>query len=103
MRRAILFVLCVLLLSGQRETLVHPVAHLNDHSPAHKQAALSSPQVAAECAECALLAGGFNAVAAPVVLLAGRAPATALVFHSYHSRAGEVPAWFESRAPPVLL
>lgn len=95
------FVFALLLLFGQQQALVHPLEHL-PAKPA-RDAAVTVPQVASLCVTCELLAGGLAALGpvAPVTLAAG--PVQHHLFFSYHSRAGEVPAWFQSRAPPVLL
>jgi len=104
MRRIVFFaVLSLLLLSMQHESYVHPLAHLAGRAPAPHETVLTATHADADCVECALLAGGFNAVHASPVLLPSEAPPAARVFRSYRSRAAEVPAWFQSRAPPVLV
>jgi hypothetical protein len=98
-RPALIFVLCLMLLSMQREAYVHPLSHI----AAPHDTALTTAQADAACLECALLAGGFDLAHAALPPHASDAPPPDLIFRSYHSRAGEVPAWFESRAPPTLL
>lgn len=103
MRRAVHFaVLSVLLLVMQQQVLVHPIAHLAGLAPLSQETAFQAPAPGHDCLECALIAGGFNAVAAGTLPDATHAPVDRFVFASYRSRAAEVPAWFESRAPPVL-
>lgn len=96
-----LALLAFLLLFMQGQALVHPIAHLPG-APSH-DTGLAAPHAAVDCVECALLAGGFNALQASLDVVTGDAPVARIAFSSYHSRAGEVPAWFQSRAPPVLL
>ena len=104
MRRAVLFaVLSLLLVAMQHQGYVHPIAHLAGGALSSQETHLSSSQPHVDCAQCALLAGGFNVVHSSGPPLAASSPPASLVFHSYRSRAGEVPAWFESRAPPILL
>jgi hypothetical protein len=101
MRRAwFIALLCTLLLSLQQQALVHPLSHVA--APSNK-AVVGAGHVDAPCIECALLSGGSNAAYARIAALAPDAPPQHAVFHSYRSRAGEVPAWFQSRAPPLLL
>ena len=100
LRRALTVVLCLLLLSLQQEALVHPLSHLG--TPA-KETGASALHASADCVECALLASGFSAAVSGHAPLAAGAPAAGLVFFSYRSRDADAPAWFQSRAPPVLL
>ena len=85
----------------QAQALVHPIVHLPG-APAH-DTGLAAPQVVEACVECALLAGGFAALSPASAPAVDVAPSHPLVFVSHHSRAADVPAWFHSRAPPVLL
>ena len=104
MRRAVLFaVLSLLLLAMQHQGYVHPIAHLAGGALPSQETQLSSSEPHVDCVQGALLAGGFHAVPSSNAPQATSSPPVALVFASYHSRAAEVPAWFESRAPPVLL
>jgi hypothetical protein len=100
-RSTLVFVFALLLLSLQHQGYVHPLTHLAFDGP--RETIVTNAHADDACVTCALLAGGFNAVPASVPLLAAEAPPSSLVFYSHHSRAGEVPAWFESRAPPSLL
>jgi hypothetical protein len=82
---------------------VHPISHLAGRASPSQETALSKAAPDVACLECALLADGFNALgetnaAPPTLAVTGDR-----VVHSYHSPAAELPAWFRSRAPPVLL
>ncbi|MFO1312343.1 MAG: hypothetical protein U1F41_09795 [Burkholderiales bacterium] len=100
LRRALAVVLCLLLLWLQHEALVHPISHFGVPS---KEPGVAGTQAAEQCVECGLLAGGVSAAVAAFAHLEAEPPAADLVFHSYRSRDADAPAWFESRAPPVLL
>jgi hypothetical protein len=97
------FVFSLLMLGMQLEGQRHALQHLGDrlHRP-HEQG-LQLPQGEIVCAECALLAGTSNAVAGdsastlPVVAASER-------FHApFSSRNVDPPAYYSSRAPPILL
>ena len=97
------FVFSLLMLGMQLEGQRHALQHLGDrlHRP-HEQG-LQLPQGEIVCAECALLAGTSNTVAGdgtstlPVVAANER-------FHApLSSRSVEPPAYYSSRAPPILL
>lgn len=103
MRRPILFaVLALLLLAMQQQAYVHPITHLAERTAPAPESALSTSGAAVDCVECALLAGGFNVVfdtpiaSLPLLQFAG------LPHRGSEFRAKEAPAWFRSRAPPVL-
>lgn len=99
-RYAVLVVLSLLLLSLQREAHVHPITHLGVPS---KDVVASTSSAAADCLECALLAGGFNGVASTSPPEVADAPPVSVVFFSHRSRDADAPAWFQSRAPPAVL
>ena len=100
MRSWLVALLCTLLLSMQVEGLVHPLSHLAAPS---KETVAGAVQVETSCLECALLTGGFNATHAGNTALTPDVPPQHVIAVSYRSHAGETPAWFQSRAPPVLL
>ena len=103
MRRTVLVAtLSLLLLAMQHLGYVHPLAHVAAPDGPSPEAVLSAPHADEPCGLCTLLAGGSLAVVAGPPPYATGAPDAGLVFHAYRSRAAEVPAWFESRAPPVL-
>lgn len=100
MRRHLLIaVLALLVVSLQHAGLVHPITHIGAPS---KETAVTASHAAAECVECALLASGFHAAVPGVALALPPAPPARVVFHSYRSRDADAPAYFESRAPPVV-
>lgn len=104
MRRALLSaVLSLLLLAMQQQGYVHPLAHLAGHEEPSQETVASAPHADEACGLCTLLAGGSLAVVAGLLPHPADTPGDGLVFHTYRSRAADVPAWFESRAPPVLL
>lgn len=94
--------LSLLLLAMQQQAYVHPIEHLAHHEKPSPETVASSPHAEESCGLCTLLAGGSLAVLAATPPQAAGARDGDLVFHAFRSRAGEVPAWFESRAPPVL-
>jgi hypothetical protein len=102
LRRALAVVLCLLLLSLQSQALVHPLSHLGSQ-PKLQDTTLTSTHGDETCVECPLLAGGLTTVLAASSPVAFDTAPGVLVFHSYRSRTAEVPAWFQSRAPPTLL
>jgi hypothetical protein len=104
MRRAILFaLLSLLLLSMQQQGHVHPISHLAGLASLSTQTAVTGSVVDSECLECALLAGGANAVLDDLGVAITTAPFATPVLVTFQSRAIEAPAWFHSRAPPSLL
>lgn len=100
LRRAFAVVLCLLLISLQQEALVHPLSHFAAPS---KETGIAGAHAGEDCVECALLASGFNAAVSTGAFVPAPAASAGLVFHSYRSRDADSPAWFQSRAPPVLL
>jgi hypothetical protein len=103
MRRALRFaVLSLLLLSMQWQGHVHPIEHFARVAQHAQDTALSTSQANVDCVECALLAGGFNAVHVQVASLPPAVAAVGAAPRRVQFRAADVPAWFRSRAPPVL-
>jgi hypothetical protein len=104
MRRSIFFaVLTFLLLAMQNEGLVHPLGHLDSRMPRPDKTEVALPHAVAACAECALLASGSGTVHGDLPALQYPAPATERSWLAFRSRAADAPAYFSSRAPPVLL
>lgn len=103
MRRAVHFaVLALLLLFMQQRAVVHPIEHLAGRAAAPQETILGLPHLELACLECALLAGGIDAVAgthAPVPPALPASPAPAVVRAPALAASS---AWFDSRAPPVL-
>ena len=104
MRRPIIFAaLTFLLLAMQHEGLVHPFGHLDSRVPRPDQAEVALPHAVAACAECALLAAGSTTINGDHPSINSPAPVTQRAWLAFRSRAADVPAYFSSRAPPVLL
>lgn len=104
MRRTVHFaVLSLLLLFMQHQGYVHPIAHFAQRAAVPRETVLSAPHADTDCLECALLASGAHAAVGHTVVSSPDGPAVASPTSSYRSRAAEAAAWFDSRAPPVLL
>lgn len=104
MHRALRFVaLSLLLLSMQWQGHVHPIEHFARVAQHAQDTVLSTAQANVDCVECALLAGGFNAVHAPIVSIAQSQVVAQAVSRPSAFRGADFPAWFRSRAPPVLV
>ena len=104
MRRIVNFTLLALvLLFAQQQGYVHPLSHMLAVAAASQDSMIVTPQAAADCVECALLASGSSAVFDAAVAVLPDAWASHVAAHAYQSLAADVPAWFQSRAPPVLL
>ena len=92
----------LLLVGMQHELLVHEVDHLRAKVQRGNDASVQTP--AADCVECALLASGSSAAPVSDHAQALRtAVAAAPVSHSESLLAVAPPAFYRSRAPPVLL
>jgi len=101
MRRPwLIALLCTLLLSLQQEALAHPLSHAAAPS---KETVVGTADLESPCLECSLLAGGLDAAHAQIAVLSPAPPPPRVAFRSHRFRAGDVPAWFQSRAPPILL
>jgi len=104
MRRPFLFaVLTFLLLAMQNEALVHSFAHLDSRVPRPERTEVALPHAVADCAECALLASGSSTLTGDPPVLRSRESVSERPQPAYQSRAAAAPAYFSSRAPPVLL
>ena len=104
MRRVFLFAfLSLLLLSMQQEGAVHALSHLGPQLARAHDTGLASPQADGACAECALLAGGANALPGHAGAIAAVVAATKRAPLAFRSRATAAPVYFSSRAPPFLL
>jgi hypothetical protein len=104
MRRTFLFsLLSLLLLAMQHEGYVHALAHAAAPMARGHDASLVAPAADGGCAECALLAGGANAVPGSGAVSAAVVPAIARSGLAFRSHATPAPVYFSSRAPPVLL
>ena len=101
-RRSAAAWLALLLLFVQLQALLHPISHLGERVPQEPAAGLSTSHDADACVVCALLASGADSPThssqsppPPSGVIAS--PASAVELH-----ASTAPAWYESRAPPVL-
>lgn len=103
MRRAVHFaVLALLLLFMQQRAVVHPLEHLAGRAAAPQETTLGLPHVEIACAQCALLAGGADAVAAAWSMADTAPPTTLAPLVVPASAPIAATAWFDSRAPPRL-
>ncbi len=101
-RPALLALLSFLLLFMQQEAQVHALSHMGAKLAHSHQAEAMEPHADAPCTECALLAAGGS-------LAHGTAqppgPAACSLPHlraATDSRVADAPAFFRSRAPPLL-
>ena len=104
MRRPIVFaVLSFLLLFMQQEAQVHVLSHLGPQLARAHETQILVPHADGACVECALLAAGtFTVIGDPpplVFAVTGVEPAWA----AFRSHPADAPAYYSSRAPPVLL
>ena len=102
-RIVVTFLLSLLLVGTQQEAQRHALEHLRPLLTRAHDVGFQSPVVEVACAECALLVGGADAVIFAVDALPGPAPDRERLAFVYASRALAAPAYFQSRAPPVLL
>jgi len=104
MQRTVLTVLFSLLMLGmQLEGQRHALQHLGDRLHQRHEQGLQLPHVDLACAECALLAGTSNAVAASSDSPLFAAVAAERFDATFSSRGVAAPAYYSSRAPPFLL
>ena len=104
MQRIVLtFLLSLLLVGMQQESQRHALEHLRPLLTRVHDVGVHAPIDEAACAECALLAGGTDAVATGIEALPSKAPNRERRTFAYASRAVPAPTYFQSRAPPVLL
>ncbi len=97
------FVFSLLMLGMQLEGQRHTLQHLGDrlHRP-HEQG-LQLPQGDIACAECALLAGTSNTVAGSIASTLPVVAANERLDAQFLSQSVAAPAYYSSRAPPLLL
>jgi hypothetical protein len=92
----------LLLVGMQQQVVVHEVDHLRAKIQRGHFAALVNP-TGGECLECALLVAGTNAApTADVPTLFDVAAATPIVAQLALGVAQAAPAFYRSRAPPIL-
>jgi hypothetical protein len=104
MRRTFAFaLLSFLLLFMQQEAQVHALSHVGPQLARSGETKAVAPTADDACLECALLATGTGAAVGAGQSLASAVPVSGLVWSAFRSRAADVPSYFSSRAPPVLL
>lgn len=104
MRLALRFVALSLLLQFmQWQGHVHPIEHFARVAHHAQETTISTAQVNVDCVECALLAGGFNGAHLHAVSIPPADAVAQAVSRPSAFRGGDFPAWFRSRAPPVLV
>ena len=101
-RPALLAILSFLLLFMQQGVQLHAISHLGPQLARAKDAGLSAPHADEKCVECALLAGGATAVIGDLPMREATPPAAQRAWHPFQCRPADAPAWFRSRAPPLL-
>ena len=97
------FLLSLLLVGMQQEAQRHAVEHLRPLLERAHDVGVHTPIDEAACAECALLAGGADAVATGADALPSTARNGEGRTFAYESRAVPAPDYFHSRAPPTFL
>jgi hypothetical protein len=100
-RRLLSAVVIALLLFMQHDANFHALQHDGmwfEH--AHEQG-LQVPAIAKLCAQCALLAGGANAIAAGTTAAVHGETATWRVVSAFTSHPVARPSYYSSRAPPL--
>ena len=97
------FLLSLLLVGMQGELQRHALEHLRPLLAHSRDVGVHAPIDEAACAECALLAGGTDAVATGADALPSTAPNGEGRTIAYESRAVPAPDYFQSRAPPTFL
>jgi hypothetical protein len=102
-RPVILAVLSFLLLSMQQEVQVHALQHLGSQLTRSHQTELIVPHADSACVECALLAAGTSAAIGDSSSLASAVPVAERGWAAFRSHPADAPAYYSSRAPPVLL
>jgi hypothetical protein len=102
-RIVIASLLSLLLVGSQREALLHEVDHLRAKVAVGHDKVLQR-SAAGECAECALLVSGGNAVSSPATdfVLTARNESRS-VFPTGVMSVSARPAPYSSRAPPIAL
>jgi hypothetical protein len=104
MQRTFLTVLFSLLLFGmQLEGQRHAVQHFGDQLHRSQEQGLQQSASNSPCIECALLAGGSDAVAGSLALLPPAIVDSGRVGTWFSSLAVAAPVYYSGRAPPTLL
>ena len=104
MRRPIVFaILSFLLLFMQQEVQVHAFSHLGPQLARAHETQLLAPNADGACVECALLAAGSSAAIGDPPPLDFAVFVIEPAWVAFHSHPADAPAYYSSRAPPVLL
>lgn len=104
MQRLVLtFLLSLLLVGTQQEAHRHALEHLRPLLTRVHDVGVHAPVDEVACAECALLAGGTDAVASAIDAFPSRAQYRERPTFAHASRSVPAPTYFQSRAPPVLV
>ena len=104
MQRIVLtFLLSLLLVGVQQESQRHALEHLQPLLTRAHDVGVRAPVADVTCVECALLAGGTDAVALGTDALPSPATTDERRSFAYTPRTVPAPSYFQSRAPPVLL
>ena len=102
--RAILtFLLSLLLVGMQQESQRHALEHVRPLLTRAHEVGVQVPVANFACAECALLAGGADAVSSVFDAPPSAGQNSGHQSFAYTPRAVAAPSYFQSRAPPVLL
>ena len=101
--RLLTWVFAVLLLGMQHGAQLHAISHLGGLLDRPQEQGLQLPPDDPSCMLCALSAGGSNALAADSHSVSHAVPATAVIWTTVSSPAQSAPAYYLSRAPPMLL
>jgi hypothetical protein len=96
-------VLSLLLMGMQLGAQLHALEHDGERLARPHDAGLVAPTADDVCPICALFAGGAHASPAPEYRFAATPLAEARVAGKSATLAGDAPAYYQSRAPPVLL
>ena len=96
-------VFSLLMLGMQLEGQRHALQHIGDQLHRQHEQGLQLPQGEIVCAECALLAGSSNAVAGNIASELAVFADPERFEAQFSSQSAAAPAYYSSRAPPVLL
>jgi hypothetical protein len=104
MRRPIVFaVLSFLLLFMQQEAQVHALSHLGPQLARAHETQILVPHADSACVECALLAAGTSTATSDPSSLVFAVTDVEPAWVAFRSHPADAPAYYSSRAPPVLL
>ena len=96
-------ILSLLLVGMQLGAQLHALEHDGERLARPHGAALLVPAVDDVCAVCASFAGGSHAIPTSVLTIGVPPPRIARSTSAFASIAGTPPAYYQTRAPPVVL